>query len=158
MGTSVSISFECKPLRSITRWDVPLDAAEEQQQAQARVRQAAQRHGLHNSYYLSNGFCECHLTNDPAVGLLVFRFEGTVLTDQNDRRTHSLDLHVQLDAEICDWLTAPAVEWFRESVRQAVRVEFDHYIESRDLERARQRLDHIEADMVDCGGFVAVGV
>jgi hypothetical protein len=158
MSTPVAVSFECTPLRSIARWDVAPDVALVQQRDLARMRRAAQRHGLHNSYYLSNGYCEFRLTNDPEVGLLAFRFEGTVLTDPDDRRTRSLDLSVELDAGVCEWLTASAVDWFRETVIQAVRVEFDRYIDSGDLAPGRQRLERIEAEMVNCGGFVGMGV
>jgi hypothetical protein len=158
MSPSVSISFDCTPLRSIARWDDPLDVAPGQQEILARMRRAAQRHGLHNSYYLSNGNCEFHLTNDPEIGLLAFRFEGTVLTDPHDCQTHLLDLSVELDGAVCDWLTASAVAWFRETVVQAVRTEFNRYIQSSDLERTRQRLENVEAEMVGCGGFVGMGV
>jgi hypothetical protein len=158
MSTPVAVSFECTPLRSIARWGVSPDVTPDQQEALARLRKAAQRHGLHNSYYLSSGHCEFHLTNDPQVGLLAFRFEGTVLTDPHDRRTRALDLHVELAAEVCEWLTASAVRWFRETVVQAVRVEFDRYIDSGDLEAARQRLARIEAEMADGGGFAGMGV
>jgi hypothetical protein len=158
MSHSVSISFDCTPLRSIARWDVPLDVAPDQEENRARMRRAAERHGLHNSYYLSKGYCEFHLTNDPDVGWLAFRFEGTVLTDPHDHRTRALDLSVELDGAVCDWLTASAVEWFRETVVQAVRTEFDRYIDSSDPERTRQRLEHVEVEMVGCGGFVGMGV
>ena len=158
MSPSVSVSFDCTPLRSIARWDVPLDLAPEKQESRARMRQAAGRHGLHNSYYLSNGNCEFHLTSDPEVGWLVFRFEGIVLTDPDDRFTRLLDLSVELDGAVCDWLTAAAVAWFRETVVQAVRTEFDRYTESSDPQRTRQRLEHVELEMVGCGGFVGMGV
>ena len=158
MSTPVSVSFECTPLRSIARWGLSPDATPDQQEGLARLRKAAQRHGLHNSYYLSKGRCEFHVTSDPQVGLLVFRFEGTVLTDPHDRRTRTLDLQVELDAAVCEWLTAPAVEWFRETVVQAVRVEFDRYIDSGDLEAARQRLERTEAEMLRGGGFTGMDV
>ena len=158
MSTPVAVSFECTPLRSIARWDAPPDVAPDQQEDLARLRRAAERHGLHNSYYLSHGYCEFHLTNDPEIGLLAFRFEGTVLTDSHDRRTRSLDLHVELDADVCEWLTASAVEWFRETVLQAVRIEFDRYINSGDQAPARRRLERVEAEVASCGGFVGMGV
>ena len=158
MNTPVAVSFECTPLRSIARWDVSPDVTPDQRADIARLRRAAERHGLHNSYYLSNGHCEFHLTNHPEVGLLAFRFEGTILTDPRDRRTRSLEISVELDAEVCDWLTPSAIEWFRETVVQAVRIEFDRYIDSGDPARASQRLERIEAEMVSGGGFVGMGV
>ncbi len=158
MSDSVSVSFDCTPLRSVARWDVPPDAPPGEREDHARLRRAAKRHGLHNSYYLSNGYVEFHLTNDPEVGLLAFRFDGSILTDSQDRRTRLLDLSVELDGAACDWLTASAVEWFRATVVQAVRTDFDRYIESRDLERTRQRVERVEMEMVNCGGFVGMDV
>ena len=128
---SFSLCFLCLyAVAVIARWDAPLDVGP--QDDHIRLRLAAERHGLHNSYYLSNGYCEFHLTNDAEVGLLAFRFHGTVLTDPRDQRTHSLDLSVDLSGAVCDWLTAAALEWFRATVVQAVRIEFDRYIASSD--------------------------
>ena len=156
MSQSVSVSFDCTPLRTIARWDAPPDVAP--QENHGRLRRAAECHGLYNSYYLSNGSCEFHLTNDAEVGLLAFQFEGTVLTDAHDQRTQWLDLSVELSGTVCDWLTAEALEWFRKTVVQAVRIEFDLYIASSDPERTRQRLEHVEAEMVSCRGFIGMGV
>ena len=155
---SVVISFECTPLRSIARWDFPLDASAEQIDHCMAMRRAAEKHGAHNSYYLSGGRCEFQLTNDPDLGLLSFDFEGTVLTDESDQRTRRADLSITLAAETCDWLTAQAVAWFQETVVRAVRVEFDRYIDSGDLERTRQRLARTQADLQSGGGFVGMGL
>ena len=57
-----------------------------------------QAKGLHNSYYLHHASCVFHLTNDPRVGMLEFRFEGTVLTDAEDRSAIESDLEVELVA------------------------------------------------------------
>ena len=62
--------------------------------------------------------------------MVAFRLEGTVLTDSDDRVTLSADLEVELHSETCDWLTEPAVAWFRETVTRAVIVEFNRYIEA----------------------------
>ncbi len=156
MSQSVSVSFDCTPLRSIARWDGPPDVA--LQDNHVRLRRAAEWNGLYNSYYLSNGSCEFHLTNDAEVGLLEFRFEGTVLTDAHDQRTQWLDLSVRPGGSVCDWLTAAALEWFRTTVIQAVRIEFDLFLASSDPQRTRQRLEHVEAEMVSCRGFVGMGV
>ena len=158
MSEPVHVSFDCTPLRSIARWDVPPDVLPGEEEDRTRLRRAAERHGLHNSYYLSNGYCEFHLTNDPNIGMLAFRFEGSVLTDSEDRRTSFLDLAVELDGAVCDWLTVLAVEWFQATVVQAVRAEFDRYIENSDLERTRQRARRVEMEIEHCHGFVGMDV
>ena len=158
MGSRVDIVFECLPLRSITRWDVPLDAAEEFQAFCHRVKQACDRHGLHNTYYLHNARCVYCLTNDERVGVLTFRFEGTALTDPLDERTLGCDLSVELESESCEWLTKAALEWFCDTVRRAVRVEFDRYIAAGDLARTVARLERLQAESNAAGGFLGMGL
>ena len=62
----VDISFDCLPLRSLGRFDPPLDAAEETIQLCDRLRHAAAKHGLFNTYYLHRAACVFHLTNNTA--------------------------------------------------------------------------------------------
>ena len=81
MNRWVDISFRCVPLRSVPRMSPPLDATNEVVEIYRRLREAAQKHGFHNSYYLHDGKCVYHLTNHEQIGMLEFRFEGTVLTD-----------------------------------------------------------------------------
>ncbi len=96
MRKSVDIEFDCVPLRSITRWDAPLDASPQYHQLLKIVKQAADKHGLHNTYFLHNARCTFFLTNAANVGMLEFRFHGVVLTDSADRRTRGSDLEVKL--------------------------------------------------------------
>jgi hypothetical protein len=140
------------------RLDIPLDAEPEFQAMVERVRRAVEKHGQHNSYYLNRARYVIHLTNDPLVGTLEFRFEGTVLTDADDRATIHADLEVELGAETCEWLTAPVVAWFQETVAQAVRVEFDRYIAAGDLERTKQRIARLQAESEARGGFLGMGL
>ena len=158
MSPFVQISFDCMPLRSVSRWDIPLDASPAYQALCERIKQAAAKHGLHNSYYLCSGHCVFHLTNDPSVGMLSFSFEGTALTDTDDRLAVYLDLQVQLGPETCDWLAAPIVDWFRETVRQAVQVEFQRYLSATDSDRTCQRQRLIESVMIRHQGFVGLGL
>lgn len=158
MNPLLKITFECVPLRSVPRWDVPLDASPEFRDLCERIRQAAAKHGLHNSYYLCSGRCIFHLTSDPDAGMLAFQFEGTVLTDAQDRRPAGLDLRVQLDQDTCDWLTAPVLSWFCETVRRAVQVEFARYIEGCDPAKTCKRLQRIKEEMIRREGFVGLGL
>ncbi len=104
------------------------------------------KHGQHNTFYLHNASCTFGLTNDDNVGMLEFRFEGTVLTDAEDRKAQRCDLQVELARETCDWLTEPVVAWFTETVKEAVLVEFDRYIAAGDLDQAVARMQKLEAE------------
>ena len=88
--------------------------------------------------------------------MLEFRFEGTVLTDSTDTQTKVCDLSVELVRETCDWITAPIVAWFHESVSHAVRVEFDRYIEAGDLQKAKERIAQLQTQADQAGGYVGM--
>ena len=159
MSNFVDISFDCLPLRTIPRFDSPLDdTTPEAEEFARRVRRAVNKHGQFNSYYLYDAQCVFHLTNDEKVGMVAFRFEGTVLTNSDDLKTRDCDLEVELAGEACDWLTADAVAWLRESVSHAVRVEFDRYIHAGDLQRTIQRLEKLRAESDARGGFLGMGL
>ncbi len=87
MNRYVEITFDCLPLRSVTRLDVPIDASPKYQALCERIKQAIATHGTHNTYYLYNARCAFHLTNHPEVGSVEFSFEGTVMTDPGDQQT-----------------------------------------------------------------------
>ena len=153
----VEIKFDCLPLRCVRRLDIPLDASPAYRQRCLRIKSALEKHGSHNAYFLYNAQCTFHLTNSAAQGTIQFRFEGTVLTDSEDRKTKSSDLSVvELEQETCDWLTEPVVQWFAETVPRSVIVEFDRYIEAGDLEKTKQRVQQIEAASDQSGGFVGM--
>ena len=147
MSNFVDISFDCLPLRSVPRFDVPLDdSAPEVLEFAKRVRRAVTKHGQFNAYYLYDAQCVFHMTNDEKIGMVGFRFEGTVLTGSDDLKTLDCDLEIELAGEVCDWLTADAVAWLKETVSHAVRVEFDRYIHAGDLKRTIERLEKLRAE------------
>lgn len=156
MNRWVEITFDCLPLRSIGRLDVPIDASPKYRQRCERIKSAIEQHGSHNSYYLYNARCTFHLTNDDELGMIQFRFEGTALTDTSDEVCQSCDLDVHLVRETCDWLTEPAVNWFEQTVPHSVSAEFNRYIAAGDLEQARQRIEKIQATSDEAGGFVGM--
>jgi hypothetical protein len=158
MQPHVEIAFDCYPLRSIARFDVPIDALPEQQALGLRIRRAAAKHGLHNTFYLCNARCVFRLTNHAQTGMVEFAFEGTVLTDAQDRHALQCDLAVDLQAEVCPWLTAAAVGWLADTVREAVKIEFDRYIAAGDLERTITRLERLQAESDAGGGFLGMGL
>ncbi len=156
MNRWVEITFDCLPLRSFGRLDVPIDASPRYRARCLRIQQACEKHGLHNTYFLCNATCKYHLTNKPELGTLEFRFEGVVLTDDRDLRTDRCELEVELVREHCDWLTADVVQWFKETVPRSVAAEFDRYIEAGDLEQARKRLEKIQAVSDASGGYLGM--
>ncbi|MBM4000871.1 MAG: hypothetical protein FJ297_15255 [Planctomycetes bacterium] len=156
MSRAVHVTFDCLPLRSIPRFDVPIDASPKYQAFCGRVKSAAVTHGTFNAYYLHNARCAYRLTNDPDVGMIEFAFEGTVMTDDSDTRAVRSDLIVELVRETCDWLTEPIVVWFRRTVARTVQAEFDRYIAAGDLDRARERLARMQSETDAQGGFLGL--
>lgn len=158
MSQHVHIAFRCIPLRSVGRFDPPVDIPDEHRALAQRIHRAVNKHGAHNAYYLCDAMCVFHLTNEPAQGTVGFRFEGTVLTDPADERTVGSDLAIELAEETCDWLTASAVAWLTETVDRAVRVEFDRFIAAGDLRRTIERQQRLEADLGAQGGYLGMGL
>lgn len=154
----VAIVFECTPLRSVPRLDIPLDASPRYRARLERMQRAVTAHGTRNAYYLTDGGCTFRFTNDEATGWVRFRFEGTVFTDEADLRATGSDLEVLLDVETCDWLTQPAVEWLTVSVKHAVEAEFDRYIAAGDLSKAKDRLAREQAQSDATGGYLGMNL
>lgn len=152
----VEIEFDCLPLRSVERLDIPIDASPRFQQLCQDIKEAMDQHGLHNTFYLYNARCVFHLTNHETEGLIEFRFQGTVFTDAQDERTVRTDLQVQLQRESCEWATESVLQWFEQSVTKAVQVEFDRYISAGDLAQARERIEKIQAASDDASGFLGM--
>ena len=152
----VDISFDCLPLRSIGRLDIPIDASPKYRSLCERIKAAIEKHGSHNTYYLYNAQCTFHLTNNADLGMTQFRFEGTAFTDADDLKCESCDLGVELKHESCDWLIEPIVNWFAETVSRSVAVEFDRYIEAGDLQKAKDRIEKLQAECDDTGGFIGM--
>ncbi len=152
----VEIAFDCLPLRTVGRLDIPIDASPKYRQRCERVKGEIERHGSHNAYYLYDASCVFHLTNSPLHGMLEFSFDGTVLTDSTDQRTEHAYLKVDLVRETCDWLTEPVVEWMRETVSQAVMREFDLYIAAGSLEQTRKRIEELQKKADESGGYVGL--
>jgi hypothetical protein len=152
----VDIAFDCLPLRSIPRVDIPIDASPKYRAKLERIKHALDTHGTLGTYYLHNATCKFHLTNEPDFGTIEFRFEGTVFTDSSDLKTSRADLQVELVCETVDWLTEPVVHWFHESVSRAVIVEFNRYIANGDLAQTIDRLKKLESQVDESGGYVGM--
>lgn len=152
----VDITFDCLPLRTITRLDIPIDASPKYRERCESIKVAIDKHGTHNSYYLYNAHCIFHLVNSEQIGAIDFRFEGVILTDTKDEQCKTADLKVTLHGETCDWLTQPVTDWFASSVPHAVKAEFARYVQAGDLDKTRERIEKIEAASDDAGGFMGM--
>jgi hypothetical protein len=133
MEPVVDIAFDCLPLRSVTRVDVPIDASPAFRARCEHLRQAMEAHQAQNAYFLYNTRCVFRLANSDVENMLRFTFEGTVLTDQSDVQARDADLQIELAAETCGGLPAEVLAWFRKVVQRAVLIEFDRFISAGQL-------------------------
>ncbi|MEM8717131.1 MAG: hypothetical protein AAGE92_15395 [Cyanobacteria bacterium P01_G01_bin.4] len=155
-GQWVEIEFDCLPLRTVSRFDLPDDASPKLAAKLLRIRQAVDEHGTHNTYFLHNASCTYRLTNDPQNGTICFHFDGTVMTDTTDLQAKGCDLKVELGEETCAWLNQGIVDWLAESVQHSVLVEFNRYIQAGDLKKTVERIQEMEKASDDAGGFVGM--
>lgn len=152
----VDIAFDCLPLRSVSRLDPPIDASPGLIAKWERIKRAIAEHGTHNTYFLHNAHCRFYVTNDPKCGMISFKFEGVLFTDEYDESARSATLHVTLDQENVPWLEQHVVRWFSESVNHAVCAEFNRYIGAGDPDRTRKRLEQLQQMIEQSGGFVGM--
>ncbi|SMP74326.1 hypothetical protein SAMN06265222_117110 [Neorhodopirellula lusitana] len=155
-GRWVEFEFDCLPLRSLGRLDVPLDASPAYEAFVLKVKAALSKHGAHNTYFLHHAICRFHLTNDPNNGQIEFQVEGVVMTGENDIKTKAVDLNITLSKETCPWLNEPSVEFLAESVKHAVAIEFDRYIQAGDLTKTKERIDAMSEQIEEGDGFQAM--
>lgn len=128
MTTAVDIAFDCLPLRSIGRIDIPLDASPGYRSRCERLQQALEAYPGAYAYYLYNTHCVYRLANSDIENMLRFTFEGVLLTDLSDARADRADLNIELVSETCGSLSEEVLAWFRKIVTQAVLIEFNHFI------------------------------
>ena len=155
MQPYVDIAFDCLPLRSVGRVDVPLDASPAFRARCERLQKAIDTHGTDNAYFLYNTRCVYRLANSDIEGMLRFSFDGTVLTDRSDCKADRADLAITLTGETCGSMTPDVLAWFRRVIQRAVLIEFDHFIAAGQLaERVTQlgQLDSI-GDVADFAGM-----
>jgi len=156
MQPVVDIAFDCLPLRSVGRVDVPLDASPAFRARCEDLKQAIDRHGAQNAYYLYNARCVYRLANSEIDGMLRFSFAGTVLTDLSDCRADRADLTIELAADTTGAAMTPDVlAWFRQAVERAVLIEFDRFISAGQLAERVSQLGQINSlsDLPDFAGM-----
>ena len=113
MDPVVDIEFDCLPLRSVGRVDVPLDASPAFRARCERLQQAIDAHDSQCAYFLYNAHCTYRLANSEIANMLRFTFDGTVLTDRSDYKAERADLAIELTAETCGGVPPAALDWLR---------------------------------------------
>ena len=155
MEPVVDIAFDCLPLRSVGRVDVPLDASPAYRQRCERLQQAVDAHSAENAYFLYNARCVYHLANSEVDGMLRFSFEGTVLTDRSDCKAERAELAVELAGQTCGSVSPEVEAWLRGAVERAVLIEFDRFISAGRLAARLDELAEMQsvADLADFAGM-----
>lgn len=157
MTPEVDIAFDCLPLRSIGRVDIPIDASPAFRDRCERLQRAIERHGTSNAYFLYNTRCIYRLANSAIENMLRFRFGGTVLTDLSDAKAESAELDVELVAETCGRMAPEVLQWFRGIVTRAVLIEFDRFINAGQLAARVNQLGSVDS-VADLAGFAGMNV
>lgn len=158
MEPVVDIAFDCLPLRSIGRVDIPIDASPAYRTRCQRLLHAIDTYGAANSYFLYNTRCVYRLANSDIDNMLRFTFEGIVVTDRSDGKAEQAELDVILTSETCGQQLSPDVlAWFARVVERAVLIEFNHFIAAG---RLAQRVDQLGevASIADVAGFSGMNV
>ena len=145
MDPNVDIAFDCLPLRSVGRVDVPLDASPAFRARCEALQRAIDTHGIENAYFLYNTRCVFRLANSEVENMVRFKFDGTVLTDRSDCKADRADLAIELVAETCGTVPQDVLAWFRGVVGRAVLIEFDHFIAAGSLAARVNDLGQVES-------------
>jgi hypothetical protein len=157
MEPVVDIAFDCLPLRSIGRVDIPLDASPEFRARCERLKREIDSHSGANAYFLYNTQCTYRLANSEIENVLRFTFDGTVLTDRSDCKADRAELEIELIAETCGGVPPAVLAWLRTVVNRAVLVEFDRFITDGCLAAHVADLGRVEDAGALCG-FAGMGV
>ena len=147
----VDIEFDCLPLRSVSRVDVPLDASPTYRARCERLKRAIDAYHGKNAYFLHNTTCTYRLANSEIANMLRFTFDGVVLTDRSDCKTERAELAIELVAETCGGVPPAALEWLRGVVERAVVVEFDRFIGAGELTARLAQLNDAESGAAMAG-------
>jgi hypothetical protein len=145
MDPYVDIAFDCLPLRSVGRVDVPLDASPAFRARSEALQRAIDTHGTENAYFLYNTRCVFRLANSEVENMVRFTFDGTVLTDRSDCKADRADLDIELVAETCGTVPQDVLAWFSGVVLRAVLIEFDHFIAAGSLAARVSDLGKVES-------------
>jgi hypothetical protein len=153
----VEIAFDCLPLRSVGRTDVPLDASPLFRARTEHLKREIEKHATENAYFLYNAHCVYRLANSDIEGMLRFEFEGTLLTDRSDRKAERADLQIVLAAETCGGVSDGVLPWLERNVDRAVLIEFDRFIAAGRLAHRVSELGSVN-QLADLAGFAGMNL
>lgn len=154
---AVDIAFDCLPLRSVARLDVPLDASEAVKQRGARIKAAYEAYGPERTYFLYNARCVYRFANSEVEGVCRFAFEGIIRTDAGDRKCEHASLDVCLVSETCGGVPAAVAAWLAQRVQHAVAIEFDRFMAAGSLSGGDAKAGQLR-DLGDLAGPGGMGV
>jgi hypothetical protein len=157
MRPIVDIAFDCLPLRSIGRVDVPIDASPAYRDRCERLQHAIEKHGAANTYFLYNTRCVYRLANSDIDNMLRFTFDGIIVTDRSDGRAEQAELDVKLLSETCGPMSGDTLAWFRRVVERAVLIEFNHFIAAGHLAERVESLGQVDS-IADVSDFTGMNV
>jgi hypothetical protein len=157
MQPVVDIAFDCLPLRSIGRVDIPIDASPAFRARSERLQKAINTYSAANAYFLYNTRCTYRLANSDIDNMLRFSFDGTLLTDRSDCKADRADLNVVLTAETCNGVPPAALDWLRGIIKRAILIEFDRFIEDGHLAARVKQLGSVDS-ITDVAGFAGMNV
>jgi hypothetical protein len=157
MESNVDIAFDCLPLRSVGRVDVPIDASPGFRQRCERLQAAIDAHGSENAYFLYNTRCVFRLANSAIDNMLRFTFDGALVTDRSDAKAERADLSIDLAAETCGGMPPELLDWFRRVVERAVLIEFDRFISAGQLAARVSQLGDV-ASVATLSDFAGINV
>jgi hypothetical protein len=145
MPPSVDIAFDCLPLRSVGRVDIPLDASPAYRARCELLLEAIDKYGAANTYFLYNTRCVYRLANSEIDNMLRFTFDGIIVTDRSDGRADRAELAVKLVSETCFRMPPEVLAWFSRVVEQAVLIEFNLFISAGQLAEHVQDLGQFDS-------------
>jgi hypothetical protein len=157
MDPYVDIAFDCLPLRSVGRVDVPLDASPAFRARCEHLQRSIEAHGAKNAYFLYNTRCVLRLANSDVHNMLRFTFDGTVWTDRGDCQAAGANFQVLLSGETCGPLPPAVLAWFGPVVERAVMIEFDRFIAAGKLADRVAEVGQIDR-VTDLAGFAGMNV
>lgn len=153
----VDIAFDCLPLRSVGRLDIPLDASESFRRRAEQMQLAIQTYGAERTYFLYNARCIFRFANSEIEGACRFEFEGIARTDAGDRTCEEVVLNATLANETCGGVPSQVQEWLAQQVRRAVTIEFNRFIAAGQLASRSDELGEIE-DLANISGLAGLDV
>lgn len=153
----VEIAFDCLPLRSVGRLDMPLDASDAFRRRADHIKAALNDYGAERTYFLYNGHCVFRFANSEIEGACRLEFEGVVRTDAGDRICQEVHVDAHLAGDTCGGAPPAVQAWLADRVRQAVGIEFDRFIAAGQLAARAEQLG-AGSSLADLGGLAGMDV